>query len=316
MSTVKTVKETPIWVQRLTGGGARRILLRGLVILLLVDVGFIFLMPLLRLLSMSVMHVMDLYDPTVVWIPRRWSWENYKLVFLALEYPQTIKNTFTLAGGAAILQTISCAFVGYGFARFRFPGRDRLFLLVLFAMIVPPHAIFIQLFILYKSLPAPDFVTSSTNWLDTYLPFYVPEAMGMGLRGALFVFIFRQFFKGMPWELEDAARIDGAGPLRVFFNVMLPPAQPAIVVVFLFSFVWHWNDSLQPAIFLSDTDMYVMMQQLGQVEAALDDMRYRAMWGTGAIMTAALLTILPLLVLYLFTQRYFVESIERTGLIG
>jgi multiple sugar transport system permease protein len=304
------------WTKQFVRGKARKILVRAVVILLLVDVGFIFVMPLLRMLSQSLMNVMDFYDPTVVWIPRRWSWENYRLVFQALRYPLSFKNTTLLAAGAAVLQTIACAIVGYGFARFSFPGRDKIFALVLFAMIVPPHVIFIQLFILYKSLPAPAGLAASPNWLDTYLPFYVPEAMGMGLRGALFVFIFRQFFKGMPWELEDAALIDGAGPFRVFFDIMLPPAQPAIVVVFLFSFVWHWNDSLQPSIFLSKTDMWVMTQRLAQVEAALSDMRYRAMWGTGAIMTAALLTILPLLVLYLFTQRYFVESIERTGLIG
>ncbi|HUV88623.1 MAG TPA: carbohydrate ABC transporter permease [Anaerolineae bacterium] len=304
------------WIRRFVRGKARKILVRAAVILLLVDVGFIFVMPLLRMLSQSLMNVMDFYDPTVVWIPRRWSWENYRLVFLALKYPLSFKNTFLLAAGAAILQTIACAIVGYGFARFNFPGRDKLFLLVLFAMIVPPHVIFIQLFILYKSLPVPAGLVASPNWLDTYLPFYVPEAMGMGLRGALFVFIFRQFFKGMPWELEDAALIDGAGPFRVFFDIMLPPAQPAIVVVFLFSFVWHWNDSLQPSIFLSKADMYVLTQRLAEVEAALSDMRYHAMWGTGAIMTAALLAILPLLLLYLFTQRYFVESIERTGLIG
>jgi multiple sugar transport system permease protein len=218
-----------------------------------------------------------------------------------------------MAGGAAILQTFACAVVGYGFARFRFPGRDRLFSLVLFAMIVPPHAVIIPLFILFKTLPAP---TETGTWLNSYWPFLGPAAIGMGLRGALFVFIFRQFFKGMPWELEDAGRIDGAGPFRVFFNIMLPPAQPAIVVVFLFSFVWHWNDSLQPTIYLSDVDKYFIMQRLSAVEAALADMRFRAMWGTGVIMTSALLVVLPLLILYVFTQRFFVESIERTGLIG
>jgi multiple sugar transport system permease protein len=316
--------------QRIQGRG-RTLLFKTVVLLLLVDVGFIFLMPLLRLLSMSVMHVMDLYDPTVVWIPRRWSWENYRLSYLALEYAHSFKNTLGMAGGAAILQTISCAVVGYGFARFKFPGRDKLFMLVLFAMIVPPHAIIIQLFILFSKLPCDwlgdgllftscqetwGLISENPSWLDTYLPFLVPEALGMGLRGALFVFIFRQFFMGMPWELEDAARIDGAGPFRVFFNVMLPPAQPAIVVVFLFSFVWHWNDSLQPAIFLRSQEKYFLMQRLGAVEAALSDMRYRAMWGTGTIMTSALLVVLPLLILYVFTQRYFVESIERTGLIG
>jgi multiple sugar transport system permease protein len=301
------------WTLRLIHGRARKLLLKTVVLLLLVDIAFIFLTPILRLLSMSVMHVMDLYDPTVVWIPRRWSWENYRLAFLALDYAQSFRNTLLMAGGAAILQTFSCAIVGYGFARFRFPGRDKLFMLILFAMIVPPHALIIPLFILFKGLPAP---TETGTWLNSYWPFLGPAAVGMGLRGALFVFIFRQFFKGMPWELEDAARIDGAGPFRVFFSIMLPPAQPAIVVVFLFSFVWHWNDSLQPTIYLSDVDKYFMMQRLAAVEAALADMRYRAMWGTGVIMTSALLVVLPLLILYLFTQRFFVESIERTGLIG
>ena len=143
------------WTKQFVRGKARKILVRAVVILLLVDVGFIFVMPLLRMLSQSLMNVMDFYDPTVVWIPRRWSWENYRLVFQALRYPLSFKNTTLLAAGAAVLQTIACAIVGYGFARFSFPGRDKIFALVLFAMIVPPHVIFIQLFILYKSLPAP-----------------------------------------------------------------------------------------------------------------------------------------------------------------
>jgi multiple sugar transport system permease protein len=138
----------------------------------------------------------------------------------------------------------------------------------------------------------------------------------MGLRGALFILIFRQFFKGMPWELEDAGRIDGAGPLRIFVNVMLPLAQSAIVVVFLFSFVWHWNDSLEPAIYLSDSDLYFLPQRLSVVESTLESFQMRGMYSTGTVMAAALLVILPLLVLYLFTQSYFVEGVERTGLIG
>lgn len=300
------MKKKSTWIQRLRGQRARTILLRAVVLLLLVDVAFIFLMPVLRMISTSLMHVMDLYDPTVEWIPRRLAWENFERAFLALEFPLSSKNTIVVAGSCAVLQTISCAIVGYGFARIRFPGRDWLFMLVLFAMIVPPQAIIVQLFILYGEL----------GWLDTYLPFIVPSAMGMGLRGALFVFIFRQFFKGMPWELEDAARIDGAGPFRVFFNIMLPPAQPAIVVVFLFSVVWHWNDSLEPAIYLNRPEMFLLPQRLSVVEMALENLRFHAMWGTGVIMASALLVILPLLVLYAFTQRYFVESIERTGLIG
>lgn len=304
--TAKTAARPSI-LEWLRGKQARYLLTRTLMILLLLDVSFIFLVPILRLISTSLMDVMDLYDPTVVWLPRRLAIENYTRAWAALEYALSFKNSVFVAGGSAILQTLSCAVVGYGFARFRFPGREKLFMLVLFAMIVPPHAIIIQLFILVSSSP----------WLglENYRPFLIPSAFGMGLRGALFVFIYRQFFRGMPWELEDAAMIDGAGPIRIFLNVFLPLAQPAILVVFLFSFVWHWNDSLEPSIYLSRPPLFFLPQRLSVVESALSNMQLRGMWGTGTIMAATLLVILPILLLYVFTQRYFVESIERTGLI-
>jgi multiple sugar transport system permease protein len=287
------------------GVKARNFLLQAFILILLMDVAFIFLVPLLRVISTSLMDIMDLYDPTVVWLPRRWAWENFQRAYMALEYTHSLINTVLVTGGAALLQTIACALTGYSFARFHFPGRDRIFLLVLFVMIVPPHALIIQNFIMMSKL----------KWLETYWPFLVPSAFGMGLRGALFIFIYRQFFKGLPWELEDAAMIDGAGPLRIFFMVMLPLAQPAILVVFLFSFVWHWNDSLEPSIFLSRPENFFLPQRLSIVETALESFQFRGMWGTGTIMAATLLVILPLIILYIFTQRYFVESIERTGLI-
>jgi len=284
---------------------ARNFLLQAFISLLLIDVAFIFLVPIFRVISTSLMDILDLYDPTVVWLPRNWAFENYQLAYMALDYTQSLLNTLLVAGGAALLQTLACALAGYSFARFKFPGRDRMFLLVLFVMIVPPHALIIQNFILVSKL----------KWLETYWPFLVPEAFGMGLRGALFIFIYRQFFKGLPWELEDAAMIDGAGPLRIFFMVMLPLAKPAILVVFLFSFVWHWNNNLEPSIFLSHPEDFFLPQRLSIVETALANFQFRGMWGTGTIMAATLLVILPLIILYIFTQRYFVESIERTGLI-
>jgi len=284
---------------------SRQFIVRAAMVVLLLDVAFIFLVPLLRVLSTSFMDIMDLYDPTVVWLPRRWAWENFSRAYRALDYTRSFRNTLLVAGGGAILQTLSCAIAGYSFARFRFPGRDRLFMLVLFVMIVPPHALIIQHFILMSRL----------HWLESYLPFLIPPIFGMGLRGALFVFIYRQFFKGLPWELEDAAMIDGAGPLRIFFSVMLPLARPAILVVFLFSFVWHWNDSLEPSVYLSRPENFFLPQRLSIVESALESFQLRGMWGTGTIMAATLLVILPLVILYIFTQRYFVESIERTGLI-
>jgi len=294
-------------LERLQGRQARHIASRIVMLVLLIDVAFIFLLPIMRLISQSLMNIMDLYDPTVSWLPRRWAWENYSQAYAALAFWPAFKRSILVAGGAAILQTLSCAIVGYGFARFKFPGRDRLFLLVLFAMIVPPHALIIQNFILFSKPPF--------QWLETYYPFLVPSAFGMGLRGALFIFIYRQFFKGLPWELEDAAMIDGAGPFRIFFRVMLPLAQPVILVVFLFSLVWHWNDTLEPSLYLSRPEQFFLPQRLSIVESALESFQLRGMWGTGTIMAATLLVILPLIILYAFTQRYFVTSIERTGLI-
>lgn len=293
------------FLEKLQGKSARQIVSRIVMLVLLVDVAFIFLLPILKLISQSLMNIMDLYDPTVSWLPRRVAWENYTQAFAALTYWAAFKRTILVAGTSAILQTISCAIVGYGFARFKFPGRDRLFMLVLFAMIVPPHALIIQNFIQVSKL----------GWLETYYPFLVPSAFGMGLRGALFIFIYRQFFKGLPYELEDAAMIDGAGPFRIFFRVMLPLAQPVILVVFLFSLVWHWNDTLEPSLYLSRPENFFLPQRLSIVESALESYQLRAMWGTGTIMAATLLVILPLIILYVFTQRYFVTSIERTGLI-
>ena len=274
--------------------------------LLLLDVAFIFLLPIIRLASTALMSPLDQHDPTVVWLPHQIHIENFIHAIAALDYWQALSNTFFVALTAAALQTTSAAVVGYGFARLKFPGRDALFALVLFSLIVPPQTIIIQLFVLYGKL----------NWLDTYLPFIVPSAMGMGLRGALFIFIFRQFFKGMPYELEDAAYIDGASPLRVFFSIMLPLAQPAILVVFLFSFVWHWNDNFEPSIYLTNSKMFFLPQHLNNLEAMMRALRMLVTGNTGVIMAASLLTFLPLLITYFFARKYFVESVERTGLVG
>ncbi len=284
----------------------RRLFFQLITFLLLLDVAFIFLLPVLRLTSTALMSPLDQHDPTVVWLPHQIAWDNFTRSVAALDYLQALKNTVLVAFAAAALQTFSAAIVGYGFARFKFPGRDVLFALVLFSLIVPPQSIIIQLFVLYSKL----------NWLDTYLPFIVPSGMGMGLRGALFIFIFRQFFKGMPYELEDAAYIDGAEPLRTFFSIMLPLAQPAILVVFLFSFVWHWNDNFEPSIYLTHADKFFLPQHLSTLEATMRALKMLLTGNTGTIMAASLLTFLPLLIIYLFARRYFVESIERTGLVG
>jgi multiple sugar transport system permease protein len=259
--------------------------------------------------STSLKTVADLADLTVLWIPRTIFWRNYELAISGMLYWQAARNSIIISLGSGILQTVACSFVAYGFARIPFPGRDVLFLLVLFTFLVPPQTIIVPLFILYRNL----------GFMDTYFPFLMPSLFGHGLRGALFILVFRQFFRNLPYELEDAARIDGAGPFSVYWRIMLPLAAPAIIVVFLFSLVWHWNDFFEPTIYLFDQNNFTLPLRLSILSAALLQM----LAGQGAgdefneavIMAASFLVIMPPLIVYLFTQRYFVESVDRTGLV-
>lgn len=277
--------------------------------IILVNVCFVFLFPVIYMFSTSLKTVADLADLTVLWIPRTFFWRNYELAISGMLYWQAARNSIIISLGSGILQTVACSFVAYGFARIPFPGRDILFLLVLFTFLVPPQTIIVPLFILYRNL----------GFMDTYFPFLIPALFGHGLRGALFILVFRQFFRNLPYELEDAARIDGAGPFSVYWRIMLPLATPAIIVVFLFSLVWHWNDFFEPTIYLFDQNNFTLPLRLSILSAALLQM----LAGQGAgdefneavIMAASFLVIMPPLIIYLFTQRYFVESVDRTGLV-
>ena len=168
---------------------------RAFTYIVLIDIAFVFLVPIFYIMATSLKTSQDLTDPTIVWIPSGFFWINYPLAFFSMAYVKSLSNSLYISLGSALGQTVSCAFVGYGFARVRFPGRDALFALVLFTFLVPPQTIIVPLFILYKNL----------GWINTYQPFVVPSFFGHGLKGALFVVVFRQFFKTLPWELEEAA---------------------------------------------------------------------------------------------------------------
>ena len=317
----------------------RTIILRLVTYLILADIGFVFLYPVFYMLATSFKSIQDLTDPTIVWIASGFDWQNYVLAWQSVDFVHAFANSAQIAILAAIGQVISCAFVGYGFGRVSFPGRELLFLLVIFTFLVPPETIIVPLFILYKTMPrlAVDFtplafphIISTTGsfgpgnvldhgWIDTYWPFIFPSFLSMGLKGPVFILIFRQFFRGLPWELEEAARVDGAGPFSTFFRIMLPLAKPAILVTFLFSLVWHWNDFLEPLIYLNRQQLFTLPMRLSVLGQTLNDVTGGAgsdFYNEALVMAACFLVILPLLVLYLYTQRYFTESIDRTGVVG
>lgn len=279
-----------------------------LIYLMLINIAFAFLLPVIYMGSTSLKTIQDFVDPGVYWIPRQAYWENLTLAFEGMRYTIALKNSMTIVFFGAIGQIVSCGLAGYGFARFQFPGRDLLFLFVLFTFIVPPQTIIVPLFILYRKL----------GWIDTFLPFTVPAFFAHGLRGSLFILIFRQFFKRQPYELEEAARVDGCGPFRTFGQIMLPLARPALLVTFLFSLVWHWNDFYEPMMYLMKPQNFTVPLRLSILQASLNEItggQANELFNEPLIMAACFLVVIPPLILYVFTQRFFVESIERTGLV-
>ncbi len=288
---------------------------------------FVVLYPLLYMLSVSLREARDLYDPTVIWIPKHWTLSNYRSVIEIMDYGKLLWKTVMLSAVSTLLNVGICAVVGYGFARFRFRCKSLLFGLVIFTIIVPPQNVAIPLFIQYYSfdflglgqigrLIAGDAFT--VNLLNTPLTFYLPAAFGMGIRSGLFIYIFRQFFRGMPGELEDAAYMDGCGILRTFARIMVPNAIPAILSCVLFSLVWYWNDYYLASLFYDDAP--TLSVALGGTQSALLSLGLDTASDPYAIITrmqaGCILLILPLVLVFILFQRQFTESIDKTGIVG
>lgn len=294
---------------------------------LLLGIAYVILVPLFLRVSSSIMPVQDLYDQSVKWVPRRPTLEHFKMAWTHMEYLTALKNSVLLTMSVSILQVAACAMVGYGLARFSFPGNGLIFALTIFTLVVPPKLVVTPTYLNFRFFNLLGLLKDNPlNLIGTYWPFVLMAITASGFRCGLYIFVMRQFFRGMPRELEEAAYIDGAGLFTTFTRVMLPGAVPGLIVVFLFSFVWQWNDyqyitmllpgktflpqmleGLQPQVaqYMGDTDQLT-------VTSGFADNHYFSLLNSAGI----LLVIGPVLMLYSFTQRFFVESIERTGLIG
>lgn len=292
--------------------------------ILLLGLLFVLIYPLLFIIVTSIKSLEDMYNSTVVWIPRQPTLENYKLVWQYMNYPQSITNTVFLSLITTLLQIASCGIIGYGFARFKFKERNFIFGLVVFTMILAPQVLIVPNFMLFKNFDLFGLISifkpGGINLLDSFWPFILPSMFGMGLKGGLFIYIFRQFFRGMPKELEDAAYIDGCGPLQTFIRIMLPNAIPAIVTVFLFSFVWHWNDVFEPKVYLTSPNLYTLAMKLTEIDLHAMGSRDSLLKDPIKVLppryAGVMYVISPMLLLYAIGQKYFVSSVERTGIVG
>ncbi len=294
---------------------------------LLVGICYVILLPLLLRLSSAFMPIEDVYDQSVRWIPRSPTLRNFALMWEHMEYLKALSNTFLLALSTSLVQIASCTLVAYGLARFRFWCSGLIFSLALFTLVVPPQLIIVPSYLNFRFFNVAGLLGDhSFNLIGTYWPFLMLSMTATGFRNGLYIFIMRQFFRGMPRELEEAAYIDGAGMVRTFWRVMLPGAVPGLIVAFLFSFVWQWNDYLYVTMFMANGTFLPQALEgaasrvnraisgsdtLAVSSGFMDDHFYSLINNAGMI-----LVILPLLILYLFVQRYFVESVERTGIVG
>lgn len=296
---------------------------------ILLSIGFIIIYPLFYMIVCSIQSKDAFYDSTRVWIPTQISvLENFKAAFLAMDYGKAFWNTVKYAVVSALLEVASCAFVGYGFARFEFREK-KLYTLMLFMTILIPDMIlliprmvnfssldFLGIFGLFNKLTGIDL---RPDVLNSAWVFWLPSIFATGLRSGVLIYIYIQFFKGLPRELEEAAYVDGANHFRTFFSIALPSSGVVIMTVTVFSLIWHWNDYLLSGMYL--TEDYPLAMQLNMLKENImlifsvraDSSNPQTM---AYLMAGCFLFILPMLIVYMILQRGFIESIDRVGITG
>jgi len=288
--------------------GSDGLIYRILVYTLLISFSYIYLYPFLFMFVKSFMTVDDLINPGIKWIPTTLEFSNYTKTMEVLEFPGSIIETVSYVLKVSLSATLSAAIVGYGFARYEFPFKRLLFALMLATFILPSQVTMVALMLIYRNL----------GLMSSQAAMVLPAILGQGINAAIYILIFYQFFKTIPVVLMESAEVDGASPFKIFTRIAIPLAIPSFIIVFLFSFVWYWNETFTTALYVG-----------GRITMPLKLVAFRNSYETlfppgtpGAELNEAILlagnmiAILPLLIIYFIAQRYFTESIDRTGITG
>lgn len=283
---------------------------------IIIGLAFVILYPVLYMVSVSFRVPEDVLDPSVVWIPRHLTLENYRMAAWLLDYGKSLTTTLTMSLLCAVLQCFTCSVTGYGFARFKFKGKSILLLGALATLLVPMQTTMMPL---YNNFVQFTNVTKIPT-IDTPIPMAVSALFGMGLKAGLFVFIFYQFYKNMPAELEDAAYIDGCGPIRAYFRIIVPNAGSMFLVVFLLSLVWYWNDSYASVLYYPSNNPLSMAlaNMANRILSSVkpDGTNYTTAETMAYLKTGALMCVAPILIIYAFLQRRFTRSVINSGIVG
>lgn len=292
------------------------------------SLSYILIYPFIYILVNSLKDLSNAYDATVTWVPKYLYFGNFVDAFKVFDVKNTLSRTLIYEIAASLIQFCSCAVAAYGLARFELKGKTLMSILMIINILVPSMMIIIPSYVNYSHM---DFLgilgliskiigkDIRPNLIGTPMVFYLPSLLGVGLKGGLFIYIYSQFFKGLPKELEEAAWIDGAGAWKTFLKIVVPSSSSATITVLLFSVVWHWNDYYLAQMYMSEPTFSVAINNFSEssitdaLGLSVEMARYL---NVPMILSGCLLFLLPMLIFYLIIQKRFMASIATSGIVG
>jgi multiple sugar transport system permease protein len=290
-------------------------------IAIIVGVSYVILSPLIGMFVNAISSTKDAYNPMVFVVPEFPTMERFQLAFKRLDYIPTMARDLLYTLSATVVQLLICSMVGYGFARFDFPLKKILFGCVVVMIVIPTNTIMLPLYLTFRSFDPLGLMTlikgGPVNLMGSLVPVYIMTFLGCGVRSGLYIYIFNQFFRGLPKEIEEAAFVDGCGTWYTYFGIMLRNAMPAVITVTVFSIVWQFNDTFYAKLFLVSENVVIskkissLQATIANLDKVLDPTIQELYLDAGILMV-----ILPIIIIYLLLQRNFIEGVERSGIVG
>ena len=295
---------------------------------LLISIGYLVVFPIISAFTTSIKAERAFFDLSIYWLPKYISFDSYKYAFQVMDYPTSFLRTLSLNIVSAGIEIIMCAIVAYGFARFQFKFKNVFEFLLMMTIVIPTQIYIVSMVLNFKYVDVLGIlglfnkitgIDLRINILNTNLTFYLPSLFAMGLRSGLLIYIYIQFFSELPKELEEAAKVDGANVARTFVSIMLPNVVPTVLVCFILTFVWQWNDTFYTTYF--NATLGTLSMKIKSMSNIVSE--YLGGWGLRGTANAQLLIsvgvflcVIPLILLFIFCQRFFVQGVERSGLVG
>ncbi len=324
-------ERTPLWTRikskYLTSKFFMDVVFKIFRFVLLIGISYVILFPFFAKIFGSFMSREDFLDVTVKLIPKYPTLDTYKAIIDSNKYFEALTNTAILSVLCGLIQTFVCCLIGYGLAKFKFKGNKLIFLLVIFTMIVPHRTLQLSMFMQFryfdilgifgflgdtlKILPF-----SSIDLINSYWPLALLSFGGLAFKNGLYIFMMRQFYNGVPDELEESAYIDGSGTFRTFIQIILPLSIPMMITIFLFAFSWQWTDNFYTTVFFTKAKTIMMPDIIAIPRSLNTEYAAKNLYESAIRNTCGLMILAPLLVMYVFLQKYLIGGIERSGIVG